>query len=190
MLRIHLLISLALLTAACATAPKGDETKEVAAHPTEAQIDQARQALVPLKTGLQGALQTAMQKGPDNAIEVCRLEAPRLAEAASTNSLQVGRTSHKVRNPDNTPEPWMESYLEEFRDTAPEPGVHRATVLEDGRVAYVEPIYMQAMCVTCHGAEESLAPSIRATLDNQYPEDQATGFAEGDFRGLFWVTLE
>ncbi|MBW2376809.1 MAG: DUF3365 domain-containing protein [Deltaproteobacteria bacterium] len=46
---------------------------------------------------------------------------------------------------------------------------------------------MQPLCVTCHGAE--LPPDLRARLAELYPEDQATGYAAGDFRGVFWVEL-
>ena len=52
-------------------------------------------------------------------------------------------------------------------------------------MGYVEPIVMQPMCLTCHG--ESLAPEIAARISEVYPDDQATGFKVGDFRGVFWV---
>ena len=57
--------------------------------------------------------------------------------------------------------------------------------LDDGRHGYVEPIMMQPLCLTCHGQE--LQPDVAAKLAQLYPEDQATGFADGDFRGVFWV---
>jgi hypothetical protein len=41
------------------------------------------------------------------------------------------------------------------------------------------------LCLVCHG--ETLAPEIAAQIAAQYPEDQATGFADGDLRGVFWV---
>jgi hypothetical protein len=44
------------------------------------------------------------------------------------------------------------------------------------------------MCLQCHGA--NIAPPVAAKLAELYPEDQATGFAAGDFRGLFWVELD
>jgi len=39
----------------------------------------------------------------------------------------------------------------------------------------------------CHGP--SVAPALAARIAQHYPEDEATGFEEGDFRGLFWVTM-
>ena len=44
---------------------------------------------------------------------------------------------------------------------------------------------MQPLCLTCHGTE--LDPAIAAQIAASYPADEATGFAAGDFRGVFWV---
>ena len=52
-------------------------------------------------------------------------------------------------------------------------------------MGYAEPIIVQPMCLACHG--ESLAPEIAAKISEAYPDDQATGFKVGDFRGVFWV---
>ena len=52
-------------------------------------------------------------------------------------------------------------------------------------MGYVEPIMVQPMCLVCHG--EALQPGVAAQIDERYPEDRATGFKAGDFRGVFWV---
>ena len=140
--------------------------------------------LAPFKSALQSALRDGLAEGPVNAIGVCRHDAPELAARASTGSVRVGRTSHKLRNPRNAPEPWMEPllahYLEDPGSRAP-----RSVDLEGGRVGYVEPIFVQAACLACHG--ESLAPSVDERLGELYPDDRATGFEIGDLRGLFWA---
>ena len=59
--------------------------------------------------------------------------------------------------------------------------------LGDNRVGYAEPITTAPMCLTCHGNE--LSAEVRGALAEHYPADQATGFAAGDLRGVFWVTL-
>jgi hypothetical protein len=43
-----------------------------------------------------------------------------------------------------------------------------------------------AVCLACHG--ETIAPPIAAKINELYPQDQATGFREGDLRGAFVVT--
>ncbi|MGB8332446.1 MAG: DUF3365 domain-containing protein [Polyangiales bacterium] len=155
-------------------------------------IDEAKwkeagaEAVLPLKKNLTQALVAGLEKGPAEAISVCRLEAPRLADAASRGGAKVGRSSRKLRNPANAPKAWMEPFLELY-ETDPdrrEPGV---VLIDEHTVGYVEPIFMQPLCVTCHGAE--LAPEVRAKLEGLYPADQATGYSAGDLRGIFWAEL-
>ena len=43
----------------------------------------------------------------------------------------------------------------------------------------------QLLCTTCHG--ESISPGIASAIAERYPDDEATGFAVGDLRGVFWV---
>lgn len=45
----------------------------------------------------------------------------------------------------------------------------------------------QTMCLPSHGS--SMAPSVEARLRELYPDDQASGFQEGDLRGIVWATL-
>jgi hypothetical protein len=143
--------------------------------------------LAPFKSALQSALREGLaEEGPVHAIGVCRDDAPQLAARASTGGVRVGRTSHRLRNPRNAPEPWMEPLLAHYLED-PEARAPRTVSLEGGRAGYVEPIFVQAPCLACHG--ESLAPGVAERLAELYPEDRATGFAIGDFRGLFWAQL-
>ena len=145
-------------------------------------------AVLPFKKSMKAALVAGLQDGPVNAISVCRVEAPALAEKASTPSATVGRTSRKLRNPANAPKPWMEPLLDRYASdpNAREPAV---VAIDDGTVGYVEAIYLQPLCVTCHGPASALAPDLKAKLDELYPDDQAVGYAAGDFRGVFWAEL-
>ena len=140
--------------------------------------------LLPFKRDLQAALRRGLAEGPEQAIRVCRLEAPRIASALSTEDVRVGRTSHKLRNPRNAPKPWMAPLLAEYRAN-PKQARPRAVALEKGRVGYAEPIFVQPPCLACHG--EDIAQPVRERLTALYPEDRATGFSTGDFRGMFWA---
>jgi hypothetical protein len=170
------LVSIAVV-AACSSSPE---------PPTEAEIARAQAALVPLKQGLKSALMEAMPEGPDVAIAVCREQAPDIAAAASVEGVKVGRTSHRLRNPANAPAPWMNRLLASY---VTDPGKTEGTAvrLPDGGVGWVEPIRAQGLCLTCHGSD--IAEPIAEKLAELYPDDDATGFAEGDFRGLFWATV-
>lgn len=138
----------------------------------------------PFKERLVGALTEGLRDGPEAAIEVCQLEAPQIAEEAGSPTVMLGRTSHKLRNQRNAPREWVQPLLDGYAAT---PGKTEPEVvqLENGGVGYVEPIYVKGMCLACHGS--AVSPGVAGRLAEHYPQDQATGFAEGDFRGLFWV---
>lgn len=141
--------------------------------------------LAPFKTGLKTALVQGMQQGPDAAIEICSDEAPNIARGLSTDGVAMGRSSHKLRNPANAAPDWVAPILAAYAAGQKREPV--AVEYEDGRFGYVEPIMVQPLCVTCHG--ENLSPDVAATISELYPEDQATGFSAGDFRGVFWVSF-
>jgi hypothetical protein len=153
----------------------------------EDDIQRAQAALEPFKTELQTALRESLRAGgPENAIEVCRDRAPEIAAARSTDGVRMGRTSHKLRNPKNVSPRWVEPIIVEFLEKGSD-RTFRAVRLPDGAVGYVEPIYVQPMCLACHGKE--ISPAVSERLDADYPRDNGRGFGAGDFRGVFWVKL-
>ena len=140
--------------------------------------------LAPFKTELQQALRDGLAQGPAEAIAVCRLKAPEISDSLSHDGVRMGRTSHRLRNPDNASPDWVSPVLEDYikSEADREP---RVVPLSNDRVGYVEPILLQPLCLTCHG--ETLAPDIASRINELYPEDRATGFDVGDLRGVFWV---
>jgi hypothetical protein len=138
----------------------------------------------PFKQRLMAALQAGLAQGPDRAIDACRVEAPAIAAASGGPGVTVGRSSHRLRNPANAPRPWVQPLLDGFV-ASPATAAPRAVALPGGGVGYVEPIVLQPMCLTCHGA--TLAPAVQARIAALYPRDEATGFAPGDLRGVFWI---
>ncbi|MCA9563683.1 MAG: DUF3365 domain-containing protein, partial [Myxococcales bacterium] len=56
-----------------------------------------------------------------------------------------------------------------------------------GQVAELSPILMSTACLPCHGDENHLIPALNEPLHRLYPDDQATGFEEGEVRGYFWA---
>ena len=143
--------------------------------------------LQPFKLDLKRALTSGLQRGPEAAISVCKLEAPAIAAQLSTHGVTMGRTSHRLRNPDNAGPTWAEAVLSDYlkSDADVRPQVHR---LDDGRTGYIEPIRLQSMCLTCHG--KAVTPELTARIKSEYPNDQATGFELGDIRGVFWVAFD
>jgi hypothetical protein len=147
-------------------------------------LNRGAEIVRPFKLDLKDALTKALEKGPDQAIGVCKLQAPMIAARVGEEDIRVGRTSHKLRNPVNQPRPWMQPLLDTFLEDPLTAGP-QVVGLADDRVGYVEPIYVQAVCLMCHG--DNIGPDVAATIDRLYPNDEARGFAEGEFRGLFWA---
>lgn len=176
MSRAGLVLSFLVLFSACDRS-KINEAKWKAA---------GAEAVLPFKKSLKQALVTGLENGPVAAVSACRLEAPKLAEAQSLGAINVGRASGKLRNLGNAAKAWMQPLLAVYENDPErrEPGV---VLIDEHTVGYVEPIFMQPLCVTCHGAE--LAPDLQVKLKELYPDDHATGYAPGDFRGVFWAEL-
>jgi hypothetical protein len=182
-LAIPLLVTLAVV-AGCRRA------KAPPAPLDPAQLERGRAAVGALKAGLQHALEAALADGGPAAIEVCAEQAPAIAAAAG-DGVRVGRMTRKPRNPANAVAGWQEEALRFFeaRVARGEPldGVTFARRLDGGRVAYAEPLGIQPLCTTCHGA--AIAPDLAAALAARYPDDQATGYAVGDLRGVAWAEV-
>ncbi|MBC8404213.1 MAG: DUF3365 domain-containing protein [Planctomycetes bacterium] len=165
----------------------GAEEKAAARKATDAEIMKASQALAPIKAQLKQALVSSMQEhGPVKAIDACRLEAPEIIQAAAANGFEVGRTSTKLRNADNAAEGSLATWLE-FHQSTPNSDVKHAEILPDGKVLYAEPMFVAPVCLSCHG--ENIPTEVKSELDRLYPNDQAIGFKENDFRGLIWIKL-
>lgn len=140
--------------------------------------------LKPYKIQLKSALVAGMQQGPEYAISVCRSEAPMIASSVAPEGVEMGRSSHRLRNRGNAPRAWVAPLIEHYVQN-PQASAPRMVQVSTGRRGYVEPIYMQAVCLTCHGTD--IPPAVARRIADGYPDDQATGFGEGDFRGVFWV---
>lgn len=122
--------------------------------------------------------------GPTGAIVVCRDMAPMIADAVSTeHGLAIGRTSARLRNPANTGPEWVSMVVGEgFGEQATFAG-------PDGALGVTLPIRTSAPCLACHGPSDGLDPDVLAALADNYPDDRAVDFAEGDLRGWFWIEV-
>ena len=122
--------------------------------------------------------------GPAESSQVCKTVAPEVAKQLSKQGIRIGRTSFKLRNPDNSPPKWAESFVEQL---VAEPTF---VELQNQTLGALLPIRLKSTCLICHGNNQQIAPAVKTALVNNYPRDQATGFAEGDLRGYFWVEVD
>ncbi|WP_375207015.1 Tll0287-like domain-containing protein [Hyphococcus sp.] len=182
----------ALWLAACAREPE-----DAPVSPDPADIAAARDAASALGGRLKTRLvETIPESGPVAAIEVCNLEAPEIANALSEEKgMAVGRTALRWRNPDNAPDAFeraaMEMFLAEIEAGADPAGLEHAeivTTAEGRQLRYMKPIMTGGPCVLCHGA--AISEEVKTAIAARYPDDRATGFAPGEFRGAFTITKD
>ena len=147
--------------------------------------------LLMLKLELKAAMR---EGGPGNAVRVCNTKAPQMAaEFSQKYGWRIGRTSLKLRNPNDAPDAWEMKVLQDFekRKAAGEDIKtleYAEIVTTDGKkqFRYMKAIPTEKVCLTCHGTE--IEPEEATALKKLYPHDKATGFKEGDIRGAFTVT--
>lgn len=126
----------------------------------------------------------APEGGAAGAIGVCKDQAPKIAQAvAREKGVMIGRTSARLRNPANAAPSWAVGMLND------QPAGPRLTANTDGSLGVTLPIKLSANCLACHGSPDTIDPAVKAALATNYPNDQATGFDEGDLRGWFWVEV-
>ena len=144
-------------------------------------------------------LQAAMANGgPENAIGVCKTQAPEIAENLSTkHQLQVARVGTRARNAVmGQPNEWQALALKQFEArlaSGDKPhDIEYVQLTKSGaydlELRYAKPIVMQAMCTACHGSTEQITPSVKAKLEQMYPHDKAVDYKPGDLRGAVVVT--
>lgn len=143
-----------------------------------------------LKTELMAALE---QGGPAFAIDVCNTIAPDLsAEYSETPGWEIKRVSSRPRNPENAPDPFEAGVLARLETAGASDAIHEWVRRPEGDSTfyYFKSIRVAELCLNCHGPVEGLAPGLVQTLAEEYPDDLATGYKTGDFRGAFVVTVD
>jgi hypothetical protein len=191
-MRASLLIAAVALTVSQVAAQSGSAQAPGVTPQVAGAVARADKAIAELQTTLIGRLKSELGKGgPQAAVTVCRDEAQQLtASIGAKHALEMGRTSHRVRNPANAPRPWSSHYVASWagaRAAAAQPAVFE---LRAGRVGVLRPIGTMELCVMCHGPRETVQATIGEVLQASYPDDRAVGFAPGDLRGWFWAEVE
>ena len=181
-------LALPALLAGCASGPTAEEQA--------AMVGDARKASAALIQKLGGELKTAIsEKGPENAISVCKERAPQIAaEVSKTFNFDVRRVSPKNRNPAGAPDAWereAQAGLEKRLAAGEKPEtldtwqVVRTPAGKQFRYAKALPV--QPLCLTCHGDAAAIPDGVKARLAAEYPLDKATGYAPGMVRGIVTI---
>ncbi len=129
------------------------------------------------------------KEGVVKAIPFCHENVKPIAKEAAGERVakfEFGRTSHKLRNQMNRPPVWAEVYLKEFQGKLKSDITKNSLLIEhEGKRIYLEPLFAEAKCLLCHG--EKVSTQVSEKIKSLYPQDQAIGFKQGEFRGFIWV---
>jgi hypothetical protein len=181
-----MLILVAVLAVGCSeSAVEGPETLQSFSDRQLAQKTRAEETRDQMFNSLLSELMQAMaESGPAKSIQVCKSVAPEVADQLSKDGVRIGRTSFKLRNSENQPPGWASSFVSN-RVSDP-----TYVALENEKLGALLPIRMKSTCLMCHGSDQDILPEVKAAIVSNYPKDKATGFAEGDLRGYFWIEVE
>ncbi len=144
-------------------------------------IERAHVAAEAVRDHFRGSLKAALKKEDiAQALKGCRID-PTVAAP-----YKVGRTAARLRNPLNAAPEWTKPYLKKF-SSGPVGEVPPSVLvpLGHGRLGYLEPIFIEPVCLRCHG--QQVSPGVAADLKKFYPRDEAVNYSLGEFRGLLWL---
>ncbi|MEW5796125.1 MAG: DUF3365 domain-containing protein [Candidatus Zixiibacteriota bacterium] len=173
------------------TAPAAQSQAQAPA-PDEAELTAAARNLAgqfgrDLQSALLGALN---ENGPAYAMQVCQIRAGEIAAAHSAAGWSVKRVSDKWRNITGRPDSAEVAVLATFADLKTDSEfLTRWSGPDSARVFnYYQTIVVREMCLQCHGDLQSVDLDLWQQVKIAYPYDKATGYKEGDLRGMFVVS--
>ena len=161
-----------------------------------AAIEKGRAASRALNSTLRAKVMASMAEvGPSGTVAVCYYQAQALAgEVSAREGVRVRRTSLRIRNPQNAPDPFEKELLvrlEALHRKGEIPSEIFEEQVTDGRrvYRYAKPLLVEPMCLACHGRGEEIPQKVRRELDVRYPGDAATGYRAGELRGIVSVII-
>jgi hypothetical protein len=99
---------------------------------------------------------------------------------------RLRQVSSKYRNPKNRPDKFEEKALAEFEGDKNLTEYKGVDEIESKRVLrYLIPLHIEEACLKCHSAKET----VPGFIQEDYPDDKATGYTFGDLRGAISVAV-
>lgn len=141
---------------------------------------------------LSGQLMQAINEGGiPYALSYCNLNALALTDSLSVAyHADIKRVSLKPRNTVNRADSFETSLINTFDKLAVGnlTGVNMVVRDNDGAPVFAAPIVMGKLCLQCHGEKgKDIEDSNLKLIERTYPEDQATGYREGELRGIWRI---
>lgn len=140
------------------------------------------------KVLLTNVMKAMKSGGPGYAVIFCNEKAMPLTDSlAKKYNCVIQRVSDKYRNPSNK---LSETDAEILK--AMSTSMNPVLITENGQLIYYKPIKIAIpTCLNCHGtAGKEMDPKTAEIIRIKYPEDKATGYKEGDIRGLWKISFK
>jgi hypothetical protein len=175
----------------------GEKQEPIPSEYRQKVIQIGESATSKLMRSLSAHLQEALAESDlEEAFEACAVLAqPLTAETQDLlpAGITIKRTSFKFRNPENAPDRLEAEALRHFEQALVDQGSLPGNLIQrietDGKYRFYRPLRIGELCLKCHAAREHLAPEVLLSLEENYPDDRAVGFALGDFRGVIRVSI-
>ena len=131
--------------------------------------------------------------GPSLAIPFCNQKAaPLTAELSKKYDVVIKRTSDQLRSCENEPSEREIEIIMNYQQLISEKKelTHKVEIDATNKKHFYAPIIMKANCLVCHGKlNETLTVQTDSIIKTLYPFDIATGYNEGDLRGIWSITF-
>jgi hypothetical protein len=143
---------------------------------------------------LSSQLMTQMKAGgPAQAVPFCKDQAaPILAKLSSKYDANIKRSSDLLRSCKIEPTERELEIIYNYKKLVSENNELKPIVEIDeaNKKHYYAPIIVKANCLVCHGkVNETLSVKTDSIIKLIYPFDIATGYSEGDVRGIWSITF-
>ena len=130
------------------------------------------------------------KNGLPAVVDFCHDNAQKLSDSiGNAHNVVIKRTSNKLRNEKNAPDADETAVIENYLRLQEDPNrPMEPIVMKDGEgfVHFYAPIKLKKACLKCHGIpEKEVLETILKILKEKYPHDKATGFREGELRGIW-----
>jgi hypothetical protein len=132
------------------------------------------------------------EKGSDGAVEFCNIQAIPIIDSMSVVlNAKIKRVSDKPRNSNSQASEVELAYINSWKVAKANGEKHPPLLSElDGKMVGYYPIVTNQMCLQCHGApEKEINTKTLSKIKKLYPTDKATGYTEGEIRGIFVVEM-
>ena len=167
------------------TGNKGVLPKEIIPQKQLTKADFKKIAEETKKNLVTNLTQKISEKGPENALEFCNVNAiPLTKQLEDQHNVMIKRVSDKNRNPDNAANETERKYIYFFKEQL---ALKQKLEAKFDNGVFYAPITTNSMCLQCHGSEKDIKPATLAKIKSLYPNDKAIGYQENEMRGLMVI---